>query len=46
MQNLKAGVGNDINQKNDPSQAIVTDTAILKLMNPTAVPTVVTGLLY
>lgn len=33
--------GNDINQKNDPSQAIATDTAILKLMNPTTVLTVV-----
>lgn len=32
--------GNDINQ-NDPSQAIATDTAILKLMNPTTVLTVV-----
>lgn len=31
----KSQEGDDINQKNNPSQAIATDTAILKLMNPT-----------
>lgn len=33
--------GNDINQKNDPSQTIATDTTILELMNPTTVLTAV-----